>query len=145
MIAIKPGRDWAKIRAEYIHGASQATLAKKYHVSRDMISRHCVSEGWRAERTAAKAVIQQKVLQKTADIVSDTAVIAEEIKREGLLTIQRLLKEFNELNCTEHKDISEKTVDIKRLRDLTAAYKDLTDGMKEEPQKTEPVRVIIDV
>ena len=109
---------------------SQAKLAEKYHVSRNMISRHSMAEGWSEARKNARAEIQQKVVQKTAEAVADNAILAEEIKRKGLLTLNRLFDEFNAVNSTEHREYDGiKLTDIKRLRDLTAAYKELTDDM----------------
>ena len=141
----RPGVDWNKVRAEYIAGKSQSKLAKKYHVSRNMIARKSSAEKWTEERNKAKSEIQLKVIQKTAEAVSDNAVIAAEFKRKGLETLNRLLDEFNELHCTEHRDYTGRTLtDIKRLRDLTAAFKDLTDDM-ELNGNNEQVRIIVDV
>lgn len=132
----KPGVDWNRIRAEYINGTSQAKLAKKYHVSRNMIARHSRLEGWTAERIAARAEIQQKVTQKTAEEVATNAALAEKIKRKGLETLDRLFDEFAQITSTEHRDYKGmKLTDIKRLRDLTAAYKDLTDDIPKAENK----------
>ena len=57
------------------------------------------------------------------------AELAEKIKRKGLETLDRLFDEFEGINSTEHREIGKTIIDIKRLRDLTAAYKDLTDDM----------------
>jgi len=132
----KPGVNWNRIRAEYINGKSQAKLAKKYHVSRNMIARHSTKEGWTAARIAARAEIQQKVIQKTAEDVATNAELAEKIKRKGLETLDRLFDEFISVNATEHRDYNgRKLTDIKRLRDLTAAYKDLTDDIPKAENK----------
>lgn len=125
-----PGVNWNKIRAEYINGKSQSKLAKKYHVSRNMIARHSSAEGWTEARIAAKAEIQQKVTQRTAESVADNAILAEKIKRKGLETLDRLFDEFAKMTSTEHREYEGiKLTDIKRLRDLTAAYKDLTEDI----------------
>ena len=130
MVIIAKGVNWNKVRADYINGKSQAKLAKKYHVSRNMIARHSSAEGWTAARIAAKAEIQQKVTQKTAEAVADNAALAEKIKRKGLETLDRLFDEFASMTSTEHRDyVGMKLTDIKRLRDLTAAYKDLTEDI----------------
>ena len=47
----------------------------------------------------------------------------------------RLFDEFASINSTEHRDIGKNTMDIKRLRDLTAAYKDLTDDLPKAEDK----------
>lgn len=136
------GTNWSKVRAEYVNGKSQAKLAKKYHVSRNIIARHCAAEGWTEERKRARANIQEKVTQITASAVAETAIVEEQFKREGLETLLRLLREFNNLKCTEHRDIKKVSVDILRLKDITSAYKDLIDDKKDNDGDTEPVQII---
>lgn len=95
-----------------------------------MIARHSSAEGWTEARIAAKTEIQQRVTQKTAEAVADNAALAEKIKRKGLETLDRLFDEFASMVSTEHRDYEgNNVVDIKRLRDLTAAYKDLTEDI----------------
>lgn len=127
--------NWHRVKAEYVKGVSQRKLAAKYHVSRDSIARHCRLEKWTEERKAAKTEITQSVIQKTAEAVADNAALAERIKRKGLETLDRLFDEFASINSTEHRDIGKNTMDIKRLRDLTAAYKDLTDDLPKAEDK----------
>ena len=122
--------DWNKIRAEYITGVSQRQLAEKYGVSRTMIERHSRNEKWSSERVAARAKVQEKVIQKTAQKAADNATIAADIKRKALLLLDRLVDDFAQHTATEHREYNEHNLtDIKRLRDLTAAYKDLTADM----------------
>ena len=125
IIGSKNGVNWHKIRAEYVNGTSQAKLAKKYGVSRTMISKHCRAEGWTQEREKAKAEILQKVTQKTADLAADNATIAAGIKRKALMILDKLFDGYL-YDSTEHQVFGPGSKDISRLRDLTAAYKDLT-------------------
>ena len=125
-IGSKNGVNWHKVRADYVNGVSQAKLAKMYGVSRTVISKHCRIEKWTQEREKAKAEILQKVTQKTADLAADNATIAAGIKRKGLMLLDKLFDEYMGLSATEHQEFGPGTKDIKRLRDLTAAYKDLT-------------------
>lgn len=121
---------WHKIRAEYINGASQSKLSEKYGVSRTAISKHCVKEKWTDKRYEAQAEITQRVIQKTAETAADNATLAADIKRKGLLILARLFDDYLQVNSTEHREyIGQRLTDIKRLRDLTAAYKDLTEDM----------------
>lgn len=148
--------NWHRIKAEYVTGTSQKKLAEKYHVSRDSIARHSRQEGWTAERVRAKAEITQSVIQKTASAEADNAVIAARIKAKLL---KKLEKEVDALpdaigsetrnSMTEKSGGKDRTVlkevtKAYKLRDLTAAYKDLTDDMNLNAN-TEPVRIIIDV
>ena len=123
--------DWHQIRAEYIAGTSQSKLAVKFGVSRTSINNHCMKEGWTEQRNAAKAEVQQIVIQKTAEKVADNATLAADIKRKGLLLLNKLFDDYMQYTVTEHRESKEPgTVDVKRLRDLTAAYKDLTEDIQ---------------
>ena len=78
-----------------------------------------------------------KADKKTAKKTADNATLAADIKRKGLLLLDRLFDEFETVTATEHRDYTGRNLtDIKRLRDLTAAYKDLTDDMA-KPEETE--------
>ena len=119
---------WHKIRAEYIAGASQRRLAEKYHVSRNVIAYHCRLEKWSEQREAAKAEVEQSCIRKTADIAAENAVRAQRIKTRLLEKLEGLMEE--QLRATEERRYDDdKLVEIHRLRDLTAAYKDLTGDM----------------
>ena len=137
---------WHKIRAEYITGVSQRKLAAKYNVPRSAIERHSRLEKWTEQREAAKAKVQENVVRKTAEAVADNAVIAERIKTRLLEQLEALVTE-NRLNATEEREYDgPNLVAVNRLRDLTAAYKDLTgDLLKDDSAKTDKVTVILDV
>lgn len=119
--------DWHEIRAEYIAGGiSQRKLAEKYGVSRTMLERRCRLEHWAAEREAAKAKVQEKVIQKTAEAAADNVVTAERIKGRLLEQLEALIEQ-TQLTATEEREYDgPNLVAINRLRDLTAAFKDLT-------------------
>ena len=118
--------NWHKIRAEYIGGASQRSLAEKYGVSHSAVEKHCRNERWTEQRKAATGIVTEKVIQKTADMAADNATIAAGIKRKALILLDKLIDDYMGLSVTEHQENGPGTKDIKRLRDLTAAYKDLT-------------------
>ena len=123
--------NWQKIKAEYVAGnISQRKLAQKHHVPVSTLQARAHRGNWNEERKAALVVVTQNAIKKTAESVENNAVLAEKIKRKGLETLDRLFDEFAQLTSTEHRDYKGmKLVDIKRLRDLTAAYKDLTDDI----------------
>ena len=132
--------NWHKIRAEYIGGASQRSLAEKYGVSRSVVERKCRLEKWSEEREAAKAKVSEKVVQKTAEMAADNATIAAGIKRKGLMILDKLFDDFAQYPATEYRESTENVSMVKRLRDLTAAYKDLTgDIVQPEADKNAPV------
>ena len=121
--------NWHKIRAEYIGGASQRSLAEKYGVSHSAVEKHCRNERWTEQRKAAMGKVTEKVIQKTADLAADNATIAAGIKRKALILLDKLIDDYMQLSVTEHQEMGAGTKDIKRLRDITAAYKDLTGDM----------------
>lgn len=121
--------NWHKIRAEYVNGVSQRSLAEKYGVSHTAVANHCRKEHWTEARKAAIANVEEIVIQKTAEKAADNATLAEDIKRKGLIMLERLFDDFSQYLATEHRESHNNVTDIKRLRDLTAAYKDLTEDM----------------
>lgn len=101
-----------------------------------------------------------KAEQKIANTVSDNAVIAERIRAKLLKRIEREIDNLPEYIGTEMynnvenmsyegRKLTKKTYGGKsyRIRDLTAAYRDLTAGMTEDANQGSgaPVQVIIDV
>lgn len=119
--------DWNAIRLEYIGGkASYRSLAEKYGVSKDMIARKAKSEKWKRDRATASDKAATLIIQKTARAVADNATLAADIKRRLLLRIQRIETQFPQ-DATEIREDHGQT--IYRLRDLTAALKDLTGDM----------------
>lgn len=142
--------DWHKAKADYITGMSQREIAAKYGVSRTAISKKCVSEHWQKEREKAKAKVTQEVIRKTADAAADNAATAARIKAKLLQKLEREIDALPDLIGTETQDKVTEVEYVKdkngklsvrpsktkehgkafRLRDLTAAYKDLTADMQ---------------
>lgn len=121
--------DYGPIRAEYIAGGtSYRKLAKKYGISATCVGQHARKEGWAKDRAEAEAISCAKTIQKTADIAAENAVRAQRIKTRLLEKLEALMEE--QLRATEERRYEDdKLVEIHRLRDLTAAYKDLTGDM----------------
>lgn len=118
--------DWNAIRAEYITGGtSYRILADKYGVSKDMIARKSKAGHWGKDRATARDAAAKRVIQKTAEAVADNAMIAERLKRKLLLRLERIESKYP-LDATEVKTQVGKNTAIYRIRDITAAYKDLT-------------------
>ena len=119
---------WHRVRADYVSGMSQRKLASKYGIPRSAIERHSRTEHWTELREQAKADIQEKVVQKTADIAGENAVKAQRIKTRLLDRLETLIEVT--LTATEVREYEDgNLVAINRLRDLTTAYKDLTGDM----------------
>ena len=127
----KKSPDWNKIKAEYVAGGiSQRAIAEKYGISWSTLQKRAQKEKWAKVRQAASDKIVEKTVQKAAKMNADNATLAADIKRKGLVILNNLFDDFAEVRATEHRESRMGVTDIKRLRDLTAAYKDLTDDMK---------------
>ena len=120
--------NWNKIRAEYIGGGiSYRQIAKKYGIPENTIFSRGKAEGWKSLRDKAESKGTAESIRKTAEYAADNATLAANIKRMGLEIIAGLFADYAEnVRATDHRENSGGVTDIKRLRDLTAAYKDLT-------------------
>ena len=146
MIPIENERriDWNAIRAEYIGGGiSQRKLAKKYGVSDTTLMKKANAEGWHKLREKAESKSTAQAQQKTAEAAADNAVIAADIKKRLLLRLSRMEQKYP-FDATEVRTSEGKNTVTFRIRDLTAAYKDLTSDMNLNGNN-DPVRIIIDV
>ena len=133
--------DWNAIRAEYIGGGiSQRKLAQKYGIAEGTLLQRANTEGWRELRNQATIKSITKTQQKTAETAADNAAIAAEIKRKALMLVNRLLDQYIEQGATEHRTTRDGVTDVMRLKDITAAYKDIADDLpKIEADKNAPV------
>ena len=137
-----PSPDWNRIKAEYISGTdSLRKLGIKYSVPFSTIRRRCEREKWSEQRKDTRLEIQQSVVKKTAETAADNALIASRIRTKLLLKLEREIDALPDLIGSETRDSSAEfeyqgknsrptktTEHMKsfRIRELTAAYKDLT-------------------
>lgn len=136
--------DWNAIRAEYIGGGtSYRKLAEKHQVSFMVLKTRAKKEDWPGLRTQAEHKASTEATQKTAEAAADNAVIAANIKKRLLLRLSRMEQKYP-YDATEVRTHDGKNTVTFRIRDLTAAYKDLTSDMNLNANN-EPVRIIIDV
>lgn len=145
--------DWNAIRAEYIGGGiSQRDLAKKHSVSYQALKRRSENEGWVKMREDAERKATAKASQKIAAAAADNATVAARIRAKLLAKLEKEIdalpeKIGSETNGTliEDKNVGRgsKTRTIKsqvyKLRDLTAAYKDLTADMQMVESNVNPL------
>ena len=153
--------NWQKIKAEYVAGnISQRKLAQKHNVPISTLQARAHRGNWNEERKAALVVVTQNAIKKTAEAVENNAVTAERIRTKLLARIEWEIDALPELIGSElRNDVIENEYDgtkskrLKKiveesksykLRDLTAAYKDLMADMPKE-SNAEPVRIVIDV
>ena len=117
--------DWNVIRAKYVGGISIYQLAKDYGISTSTIHKHAKRGEWEEERERTAKEARKRTIEKAAEAAADNATIAANIKRRGLLVLERLFNEYD-ISATERRETKGGKTDVLRLRDLTAAYKDLT-------------------
>ena len=138
--------DWAAIQAEYIGGnIGQARLAKKHGICAKTLQKRAKAEGWYQLKLAAVVESGVKAVQKTAEAASDNALVAARIKAKLLDRLEKLTDVV--LMATEERSYDgDQLVAINRLRDLTAAYKDLTGDMpKAEAPANELLQSLLDL
>jgi hypothetical protein len=129
LIPIATNIDWNTIRAEYIGGGtSYRTLAEKYGLSKDAIARKAQRQGWDKDRDKARDAVATKSIQKAAEAAADNATIAQDLRRAILLRLQRIEARYP-FDATEVRTREGKNTVVFRIRDLTAAYKDMTEGL----------------
>lgn len=137
--------DWNVIRAEYIAGGtSYRKLAKKHNISVNTLSPIATAEGWPKLRQEAQDKATAKSIQKTAEIASDNATLAARIRTKLLRKLEREIDALPDMlgsetrNSVTENEFSKDGRRIQkvkeaaksyRLRDLAAAYKDLTADM----------------
>lgn len=136
--------DWNAIRAEYIGSRiSQRKLAEKHNISVNLLLRRANREHWKQDREKASEKAAIKVQQKTAEMVANNATIAADLKKRLLLRLQRIESSYPE-DATEVRMNDSGVTKVFRIRDLTSAYKDLTEDIpKPEEDKNAPIREIL--
>lgn len=98
------------------------------------------AEAWATLRRAADSKSIAKAQQKTADIASDNATLAQNIKRDILLLIQRTLSEYP-ADASEIKKKVNGEQRTYRLKDLADAYKTMTSDMIPQADESELRRI----
>lgn len=116
-------------------------------------------EQWKKDRDEMISKTIATVQQKAANAAAENVATAERIRAKLLSRIEREIDALPEYIGTEMynnienmnyegRKLTKKTYGGKsyKLRDLTAAYRDLTAGMTDDAmQGNEPIKVIIDV
>lgn len=155
--------DWNAIRAEYIGGGiSQRKLADKYGVSKNTLIKRANTEKWKTQQNEVYNKVTTRIQQETANVAADNSVIAQRIRTKLLKRLEQEIDALPDSIGTEmYQDVT--TISYQagkegsgtatkrtdggkkfRLRDLTGAYRDLTEDLNMNANN-EPVRIIIDV
>lgn len=143
--------NWHKIHAEYVAGGvSQRQLAQKYKIPFSTLQKRANREKWATDREKARLIVAQNAVQETSEAVSENASIAARIKTKLLKKLEKEIDALPDkigsetINTGTEWSKNEKGNRIRKeisqaynLRNLTAAYKDLTEDMpKEESTET---------
>jgi hypothetical protein len=130
--------DWQALHDEYIAGGiSQRKLAAKYGIDYGRIRDKSIRDGWVKDRERAMSKAQAKVEQKIATTAADNATIAARIKEKLLRKLEKELDSLPDSIGTEtrqsmierDKGKTKEATKVFKLRDLAAAYRDLTADM----------------
>lgn len=78
-------------------------MAEKYGVSRSTLIRRANKEHWTQKRKAADAEAEKKVQQKTAEIISDNAVLLERAKTALLRRVVDMIDKYPDTGAQEVK------------------------------------------
>lgn len=117
--------DWNAVKADYIAGGTYGVLSKRYGQSKSAIYRMSKKGNWDELRERTRNAVEAETMKRVAETAADNATLAANIKRQGLEILAALFADFASIRATEHRESNQGVTDIKRLRDLTAAYKDL--------------------
>ena len=126
------------MRAEYIAGGiGQRALAEKHGVKYGELRRRAGEEKWTALRDG------RIPNGESPEDASDTE-IALRVRRQMLIKMEKMAEAMPTDAVTERKSQDDSAVSMFKLRDLTAAFKEVTGDLGLEDEEKEPVRVIID-
>ena len=122
------GVNWRKIKAEYISGReSQRALAEKYGVSRSTLIRRANKEHWTQKRKAADTESEKKVQEKTAEIISDNAVLLERAKTGLLRRVVEMIENYPATSAAEVKTKQNGAILKYSIKDIAAVLSVLED------------------
>ena len=102
------------------------------------------AEGWATLRRDADSKSVAIAQQKTAEAAADNATLAADIKHRLLERLRRIEAKYP-LDATEVRSRNGNSTAIFRLRDLTAAYKDLTEDMPMAQAPNELLQSLFDL
>lgn len=137
--------DWNAIRAEYIGGGiSQRKLAKKYGVSDTTLMKKANAEGWHKLREKAESKSTAQAQQRTAEAAADNAVIAADLKKRLLMRLSRIEQKYP-FDATEIRTREGKNTVIFKIRDLTAAFRELTEDITGASDNNELLQSLLDI
>lgn len=140
------GIDWDAIRAEYITDViSQRALAEKYGLKYSAVRRQAERGGWLKARQEAEKEAIEKAKKAAVAAASNNAATAQRIRGKLLARLEKEIDALpDKIGTTAFSQTTGAAIDDKgrkikknsgleyKLRDLTAAWRDLTGDMQPE-------------
>ena len=149
--------NWDKVHAEYVaSGLSQRKLSDKYKIPFSTLQKRAHREKWARDRDEARIIMAQNAVQEAANAVAENAQIAARIKAKLLKKLEKEIDALpDSIGSETRNSVVENSIGMDgrrqrevtkayKLRDLTAAYRDLTGDMDMNANNDE-VRIVIDV
>ena len=110
-------------------------LAKHHGLVKSTIFKKAKKEGWEELRKRTANEVETRTIERTADAAADNAVIAADLKKSLLLRLKRIEQKYP-MDATEVRTRQGNNTAIFRIRDLTGAFKDLTDDIQTSSNAT---------
>lgn len=122
-------RDWAAIKNEYMTGReSLQKLADKHNIPLRTIKDRSKKEGWVEERKKFRTETAQKASQKTMKKEAQRLAKLRDVAEDAADLIQEDIEQLKKLH-KKRRYITES--DVKMIKDLTVALKNLADIMRD--------------
>lgn len=128
--------DWSAIRAEYLEGnISQRALAEKHGVAYGALRQRAAQEGWRELKRGGGASGEDE----------EDLAIARRTRRKLLMRLEDMADNLPREAVTEMKTQDDSAVMLFKLRDLTAAFKEVAGDLPkmDAADKNSPIRALI--
>lgn len=141
--------EWRAARADYEAGMKRKAICEKYGCTYAALDNHVKREGWGTSRNSVKQHVTEKRTKIIADRIAaeeaSSATIAADIKKTLLRKLARIADSLPE-DVTESKVSNGRNTKTVKLRDVTAAYKDLVgDQVTGEQQANDLLQSLLDL
>ena len=142
--------DWNALREEYLAGSiGMKALAARHGVSLYALRRRAKDGGWTALRReaaeAGKNAVNEPAEQPAGLTDEDPGRAAARLYLKLLRRLERVTDAIPDGAVTEFKTQDDEAAKLFKLRDLTAAYKDIAGDLPGGGEAQAEKRVIIDV
>lgn len=146
----KKSIDWAKIKKEYLDGASMRSLATKYKLAVSTISARANKEKWKetAEKIAIKS--EQKLIERKS---SQKSQIKDTYNEAVMVLLGKTLDGLNSCGKKDSKSLKEYSSILKDLKDIGIYRTNLDlkeqrakiDKLREKDNKTTDKELVINI